>query len=175
MNWACIIILPSALTVWHLSTLQFKPSWHSDMLHFLQSHIQAVGDALAESISAGLLSDAHSQEKGGRVILKARLQTKMGVTTHLVLMQTNVAIWFICGLNLQTVKFMTGLLSYRNLVACLLYTLALLGFRTWKVHCAHEKLWCWCLIQPAPFSGFQLSLDIFWSQYFQKILCQIHL
>ncbi len=40
-----------------------------------------------------------------------------------------------------------------TLVARLPYVLGLLSFRTWKVHCAHQKLWCWCLIQPAPFSG----------------------
>lgn len=43
-----------AICPYRLTPVNFtiQPSWHSDMLHFLQSHIQAVGDALAESISA---------------------------------------------------------------------------------------------------------------------------
>ena len=62
-------------------------------------------------------------------------------------MQTNGAIWSICGLNSQTVEFM----STRSTVILLpgslssLYTSLTGLLYTWKVHCVHQKVWCWCL------------------------------
>jgi len=125
------------------------------------SHIQAIRDAL-ESIKRWLLITARPKVEDCRPFDGFHDFTTH--SWHVVLMQTNGAIWSVCGLNSQTVEFMSTRSTVIPLPGSLSLYTSLTGLRNVKGTLrASESL----VLVPhtTRFSGFQSShSSVFWSQ-----------
>ena len=125
------------------------------------SHIQAISDAL-ESIKRWLLITARPKVEDCRPFDGFHDFTTH--SWHVVLMQTNGAIWSVCGLNSQTVEFMSTRSTVIPLPGSLSLYTSLTGLRNVKGTLrASESL----VLVPhtTRFSGFQSShSSVFWSQ-----------